>query len=159
MKNMCAVLATHCSVHQDIDTVKPKNAPAAPTNPTSDLVSTFRKLVNKIYASPLMTENLHTAQIGGPAAELIIEEVDEDNIDDTQQATRQGIEDGSNTTAKSLGFHRSPRYKSNAVLHPSSTCASTSLAYSKLCMHDRHYDLIRCSLFCRLESTSSGHYR
>ncbi|KAL5468790.1 hypothetical protein EMCRGX_G029909 [Ephydatia muelleri] len=90
VKNMCAVLATHCSVHQDIDPIKPKNAPAAQTNPTSDLVSTFRKLVNKIYASSLMAENLHTAQIGGPAAELIMEEVDEDNIDDTQQATRQG---------------------------------------------------------------------
>ena len=56
-----------------------------------------------------MTENLHTAQIGGPAAELIMEEVDEDNIDDTQQVTRQGIKGGSNTAAKRLGFHRSPR--------------------------------------------------
>ena len=76
---------------------------------TSDLVSTFRKLVSKIHASPLLTENLCTAQIGGPAAELIMEEVDEDNINDTQQATRQGIEGGGNTAAKSLGFHRSPR--------------------------------------------------
>ena len=38
-----------------------------------------------------MTENLRTAQLGGPAAELITEEVEEDNIDDTQQATRRGI--------------------------------------------------------------------
>ncbi|KAL5517638.1 hypothetical protein EMCRGX_G003221 [Ephydatia muelleri] len=53
-----------------IDPAKPKNAPV-PTNSTSDLVSTFRKLVNKIHASPLMTENLRAAQIDGPAAELI----------------------------------------------------------------------------------------
>ena len=33
-----------------------------------------------------------------------MEEVDKDNIDDTQQATRQGIEGGSNTSANSLGF-------------------------------------------------------
>ena len=56
-----------------------------------------------------MTENLRTAQIGGPAAELIMEEADEDNTDDTQQATRQVIEGGGNTAVNSLGFHRSPR--------------------------------------------------
>ena len=56
-----------------------------------------------------MAENLRTAQIGGPAAELIMEEADEDNTDDTQQATRQVIEGGGNTAVNSLGFHRSPR--------------------------------------------------
>ena len=86
------------SIKNYIDPAKPKNAPA-PTNPTSDLVSTFQKLVNKIHASPLMTENLRAAQIGGPAAELIMEEVDEDNIDDTQQGTRQGVEGEGNDVA------------------------------------------------------------
>ena len=78
---MCAVHATQLqlSIKNYIDPAKPKNAPAAPTNPTSDLVSTFRKLVNKIHASPLMIENFHNAQISGPAAELMMEEVDEDN--------------------------------------------------------------------------------
>ena len=55
-----------------------------------------------------MTENLRTTQIGGPAAELVMEKADEDNTYDTQQAARQGIEGGSNATANSLGFHRSP---------------------------------------------------
>ena len=73
----CACHTLQLSIKNYIDPAKPKNAPAAPTNPTSDLVSTFRKLVNKTNASPLMTENLRTAQIGGPAAELIMEEADD----------------------------------------------------------------------------------
>ena len=77
----CACHTLQLSIKNYTDPAKPKDAPAAQTNPTSDLVSTFRKLVNKI---PLMTENLRTTQIGGPAAELVMEEVDEDNIDDTQ---------------------------------------------------------------------------
>ena len=102
----CACHTLQLSIKNYIDPPKPKNAPAAPTNPTSDLVSTFLKLLNKIHTSPLMTENLCTAQIGGPAAELIMEEVDEDHIDDRQQATRQGIEGGDNATAaNSIGLH------------------------------------------------------
>ena len=65
----CACHTLQLFIKNYIDPAKPKNAPAGPTNPTSDLVSTFQKLVNKIHASPLMTENLSTAQIGGPAAE------------------------------------------------------------------------------------------
>ena len=53
----CACHTLQLSIKNYIYPAKPKNAPAAPTNPTSDLVSTFRKLVNKIHASPLMTEN------------------------------------------------------------------------------------------------------
>ena len=56
MHSACHTL--QLSVKNYTDPAKPKNAPAAQTNPTSDLVSTFQKLVNKIHASPLMTENL-----------------------------------------------------------------------------------------------------
>ena len=62
----CACHTLQLSIKNYIDPAKPKNAPVATTNPTSYLVSTFRKLVNKIH---LMTENLSTAQIGGPAGE------------------------------------------------------------------------------------------
>ena len=51
----CACHTLQLSIKNYIDPAKPKNAPAAPTNPTSDLVST---LVNKIHASPLMIEKL-----------------------------------------------------------------------------------------------------
>ena len=47
----CACHALQLSIKNYTDPAKPKNAPAAQTNPTSDLVSTFRKLVNKILAS------------------------------------------------------------------------------------------------------------
>ena len=67
----CSCHTLQLSIKNHIDPPKPKNAPA-PTNATSELIATFRKLVNKIHASPLLTENLCTAQSGGPAAELIV---------------------------------------------------------------------------------------
>ena len=57
----CACHTLQLSIKNHIDPPKPKNAPA-PINPTSELIATFRKLVNKIHASPLLTENLRTAQ-------------------------------------------------------------------------------------------------
>ena len=74
MKSMRAVHVTHTAVFNQnyIDPPKPKHAPA-PYNATSELRATFQKLVNKIHASPLLTENLCTSQTGGPAAELLVE--------------------------------------------------------------------------------------
>lgn len=131
----CACHTLQLSIKNYIDPAKPNNAPAAPTNPTSDLVSTFRKLVNKIHASPLMTENLRTAQIGGPAAELIMEETDEDNTDDTQQATRQVIEGGGNTAVNSLGFHRSPRGHTQKLIQDVVTRWNSTYYMLERCIH------------------------
>ena len=64
----CACYTLQLSIKNHIEPPKPKNAPA-PTNATSELIATFRKLVNKIHASPLLTENLRTAQSGRPATE------------------------------------------------------------------------------------------
>ena len=59
------------SIKNHIDPPKPKNA-IAPTNATSESIATFRTLVNKMHASPLLTEILLTAQSSKPAAELIV---------------------------------------------------------------------------------------
>ena len=131
----CACHTLQLSIKNYIDPAKPKNAPAAPINPTSDLVSTFRKLVNKIHASPLLTENLHTAQIGGPAAELIMEEADEDNSDDTQQATRQVIEGGGNTAVNSVGFHRSSRGHTLKLIQDVVTRWNSTYYMLERCIH------------------------
>ena len=83
VKSMCAV-HLQLSIKNHTDPPKPKNVPA----PTSELIATFRKLVNKIHASPLLTENLRTAQSGGPAAELIVETQDqEDDVNEAEGAT------------------------------------------------------------------------
>lgn len=47
-----------------------------------ELIATFQKLVNKIHASPLFNENLHTAQSGRPTAEHIVE-IQEDDVNES----------------------------------------------------------------------------
>ena len=68
---MTASHILHLSIKNHIHPPKPKNS-TAPTNATSELIATFRTLVNKMHASPLLTEILLTAQSSGPAAELIV---------------------------------------------------------------------------------------
>ena len=85
----CACHTLQLSIKNHIDPPKPKNAPA-PINPTSELIATFRKLVNKIHSSPLLTENLRTAQSGGPAAEVIVE-IPEDDVN--EGSSQEGADD------------------------------------------------------------------
>ena len=52
----CACHTLQLSIKNHIDLSKPKNASAS-TNATSELIAVFRKLVNKIHGSSLLTEN------------------------------------------------------------------------------------------------------
>ena len=61
----CACHTLQLSIKNHIDPSKPKNG-STPTNATSELIGIFRKLVNKIHGSTLLTENLRSAQSGGP---------------------------------------------------------------------------------------------
>ena len=73
VNSMCTVQVTSysCQLKIILTPPKPKNA-TAPTNATIESIATFRKLVNKMHASPLLTEILLTAQSSKPAAELIV---------------------------------------------------------------------------------------
>eukprot|EP00731_Ephydatia_muelleri_P020249 Em0012g1074a len=101
----CACHTLQLSIKNHIDPPKPTNEPA-PTNATSELIATFHKLGNKIHASPLLTENLRTAQSGGPAAELIVEILDqEDDVNEAEGANYAAA--AANTINHHL--HGSPR--------------------------------------------------
>ena len=73
----CACHTLQLSIKNHIDPSKPKNG-STPTNATSELIGIFRKLVNKIHGSTLLTENLRSAQSGGPITNLLVE-IEEDD--------------------------------------------------------------------------------
>ena len=100
MKNMCNVLV-QLSIKNHIDPPKPKNASAS-TNVTSEVIIVFRKLVNKIHVSSLLTENLRSAQSGGPIINLLVE----DKQDDGEHQVNEGASDAA---PKDASFHSSPR--------------------------------------------------
>eukprot|EP00731_Ephydatia_muelleri_P036964 Em0365g2a len=79
----------------------PKNASAS-TNATSELIAVFRKLVNKIHGCSLLTENLRSAQSGGPIINLLVE----DEQDDGEHQVNEGASDAA---PKDASFHSSPR--------------------------------------------------
>ncbi|KAL5478061.1 hypothetical protein EMCRGX_G024938 [Ephydatia muelleri] len=80
---------------------QPKNASAS-TNATSELIAVFRKLVNKIHGSSLLTENLRSAQSGGPIINVLVE----DEQDDEEHQVNEGASDAA---PKDASFHSSPR--------------------------------------------------
>ena len=83
----CACHTLQLTIKNHIDPPKPINGSAA-TNATSELVGMYRKLVNKIHASPLLTENLRSAQSGGPISNILVEvEPDDESSNDDLAAT------------------------------------------------------------------------
>eukprot|EP00731_Ephydatia_muelleri_P035155 Em0100g1a len=89
------------SIKNHFDPPKPKNASAS-TNATSELIAVFRKLVNKIHGCSLLTENLRSAQSGGPIINLLVE----DEQDDGEHQVNEGASDAA---PKDASFHSSPR--------------------------------------------------
>ena len=64
-----------------------------------------------------------------------MEETDEDNTDDTQQATRQVIEGGGNTAVNSIGFHRSPRGHTLKLIQDVVTRWNSTYYMLERCIH------------------------
>ena len=97
----CACHTLQLSIKNHFDPPKPKNASAS-TNATSELIAVFRKLVNKIHGCSLLTENLRSAQSGGPIINLLVE----DEQDDGEHQVNEGASDAA---PKDASFHSSPR--------------------------------------------------
>ena len=96
------VIPSNCPKKNHIDPPKPKNASAS-TNAISELIAVFRKLVNKIHGSSLLTENLSSAQSGGPIINLLVE----DEQDDGEQQVNESASDAA--APEDTSFHSSPR--------------------------------------------------
>eukprot|EP00731_Ephydatia_muelleri_P020663 Em0013g390a len=128
----CACHTLQLSIKNHTDPPKPKNAPA-PTNATSELIATFRKLVNKIHASPLLTENLRTAQSGGPAAELIVETQDQE--DDVNEAEAEGATYAAAANTINHHLHGSPRGHTLKLIQDVVTWWNSTYYMLSLCVH------------------------
>ena len=120
----CASHTFQLSITNHIDPPKPKNASAS----TSELIAVFRKLVNKIHGSSLLTENLRSAQSGGPIINLLVE----DEQDDGEHQVNEGASDAA---PKDASFHSFPRgHTLKLIIDVITRWNSTYLHASKLCI-------------------------
>ena len=104
----CACHSLQLSIKNHIDPPKPKNG-STPTNATSELIGIFRKLVNKIHGSTLLTENLRSVQSGGPITNLLVEIEQDDDACGEHLVNEIEIAASDPAAARVSALHTTPR--------------------------------------------------